>query len=188
MTREDDTAPKKVSKPKGAGATPAQKPSASDKPRKEAQKTIKRATAPKKAARARPCDGNASSSSAMDRGGAIVLTASVAGVKGMAGRSVYSATKAALRSFGRTFATELAPRGIRVNTISPGPIDTPIFGKTGLSPEQVEAFVKDIASRIPLGRQGRAEEVAAAALFLASDDASFTTGTELFVDGGMADL
>ena len=102
--------------------------------------------------------------------------------------SVYAATKAALRSLGRTFAGELAPRGIRVNTISPGPIDTPIMGKTGMSDEQIAGFMDGLKAQIPLKRIGRSEEVAAAALFFASAESSYTTGAELFVDGGMVDI
>ncbi len=124
----------------------------------------------------------------MSDGGSIVLTASVSGVQGGGGQTVYAATKAALRSFGRTFAAELAPRRIRVNTVSPGPIETPIFGKIGVPAEQMEAMVKNMTARIPLGRVGQPNEVAAAALFFASDDSTFTTGAELFVDGGMVDI
>ena len=121
-------------------------------------------------------------------GGSIILTASVAGTTGTPNTTVYSATKAAVRSFGRTFAAELAPRRIRVNTISPGPIETPIFGKTGLSAEQLAGFAESMTAAIPLKRFGQADEVAAAAVFLASDDSSFTTGAELFVDGGLVDV
>jgi len=99
--------------------------------------------------------------------------------------SVYSATKAALASFGRTLAAELAPRRIRVNTITPGPIDTPIVGKMGLSPEQMAGFAQRVANG-PLGRPGAPEEIAAAALYYASDGSKFTTGTELRIDGGIA--
>jgi NAD(P)-dependent dehydrogenase (short-subunit alcohol dehydrogenase family) len=121
-------------------------------------------------------------------GGAIILTSSVAGAGGgLPGATVYGATKAALRSFGRTFARELAPRRIRVNTISPGPIDTPILDKGGFTPAQKDAFLSGAATRIPLGRAGTSPEVAAAALYLAAD-ATFTTGAELFVDGGLIDL
>jgi NAD(P)-dependent dehydrogenase (short-subunit alcohol dehydrogenase family) len=121
-------------------------------------------------------------------GGAIILTASVAGAAGgLPGASIYGATKAALRSFGRTFAKELTPRGIRVNTISPGPIITPLLDREGFSPAQKEAFIAGAKTRIPLGRTGTAEEVAAAALYLAAD-ATYTTGAELFVDGGLIDL
>ena len=120
-------------------------------------------------------------------GGAIILTASVAGAGGgLGGSTVYGSTKAALRSFGRTFARELTPRGIRVNTISPGPIVTPILDK-GLTPAQKDSFIEGAKSRIPLGRTGTAAEVAAAALYLAAD-ATYSTGGELFVDGGLIDL
>ncbi|WP_428393941.1 SDR family oxidoreductase [Lichenicoccus sp.] len=124
----------------------------------------------------------------MSDGGAIILTASVSGSTGGSASSVYSATKAALRSFGRTFAAELAPRRIRVNTISPGPIETPIFGKVGLSDEQLAEMTKDMVARILLKRTGRAEEIATTALFFACDDSSYTTGAELYVDGGMVDI
>ena len=106
---------------------------------------------------------------------------------GFGGGTVYGATKAAVRSFGRTFAKELTPRGIRVNTISPGPILTPILDKNGFTPAQKDAFVEGAKTRIPLGRTGEAEEVARAALYLAAD-ATYTTGAELFVDGGLIDL
>jgi NAD(P)-dependent dehydrogenase (short-subunit alcohol dehydrogenase family) len=125
---------------------------------------------------------------AIPDGGAIILTASVAGANGgLPGATVYGATKAALRSFGRTFAKELLPRGIRVNTISPGPIVTPILDKNGFTAAQKENFIAGAASRIPLGRTGTEAEVAAAALYLAAD-ATYTTGAELFVDGGLIDL
>jgi NAD(P)-dependent dehydrogenase (short-subunit alcohol dehydrogenase family) len=125
---------------------------------------------------------------AISDGGSIILTASVAGASGgLPGSTIYGATKAALRSFGRTFAKELLPRGIRVNTISPGPIVTPILDKHGFPPAQKEAFIAGAATRIPLGRTGTESEVAAAALYLAAD-ATYTTGTELFVDGGLIDL
>jgi NAD(P)-dependent dehydrogenase (short-subunit alcohol dehydrogenase family) len=125
---------------------------------------------------------------AIPDGGAIILTGSVAGASGgLPGAGVYGATKAALRSFGRTFARELAPRRIRVNTISPGPIVTPILDKGGFTPAQKDAFIAGAATRIPLARVGTSGEVAAAALYLAAD-ATFTTGAELFVDGGLIDL
>jgi NAD(P)-dependent dehydrogenase (short-subunit alcohol dehydrogenase family) len=121
-------------------------------------------------------------------GGAIILTASVAGAAGgLGGSTIYGSTKAALRSFGRTFAKELTPRGIRVNTISPGPIVTPILDKNGFTPAQKDAFIEGAKSRVPLGRTGTPAEVAAAALYLAAD-ATYTTGAELFVDGGLIDL
>ncbi|HEX3406836.1 MAG TPA: SDR family oxidoreductase [Caulobacteraceae bacterium] len=125
---------------------------------------------------------------AIPDGGAIILTASVAGAGGgLGGGTVYGATKAALRSFGRTFAKELLPRGIRVNTISPGPIVTPILDKSGFTAAQKDAFIEGAKTRIPLARTGTPEEVAAAALYLAAD-ATYTTGAELFVDGGLIDL
>ena len=121
----------------------------------------------------------------MSEGGSIILTSSMGAVKGMPGLSVYSATKAALRSIGLTLAAELASRRIRVNTITPGPINTPIAGKMGLSPEQIEGFGQMVANG-PLGRRGEPEEIAAAALYYASDESKFTTGTELRVDGGIS--
>jgi len=121
-------------------------------------------------------------------GGSIILTASVAGASGgLAGSAVYGATKAAVRSFGRTFAKELLPRGVRVNTISPGPIVTPILDKGGFTPAQKQAFIEGAKTRVPLGRTGEPQEVARAALYLAAD-ATYTTGAELFVDGGLIDL
>jgi NAD(P)-dependent dehydrogenase (short-subunit alcohol dehydrogenase family) len=125
----------------------------------------------------------------MPDGGSIVLTSSMAQGLGMPGLTVYAASKAALRSLGRTFAAELAPRNIRVNTITPGPIETSIWGKTpGTSAEAVSAMKARYAARVPLKRLGRPDEIANAALFLASDEASFTTGIELPVDGGQLDL
>ena len=120
-------------------------------------------------------------------GGAILLTASMVTSIAEPMASVYSATKAALRSFGRSLASELAPR-IRVNTVSPGPIETPIFGKLGLPSEVVQAFAADMLQRNPLKRIGHVDDVAKAALFLLSDQSAYTTGIELFVDGGMASL
>jgi NAD(P)-dependent dehydrogenase (short-subunit alcohol dehydrogenase family) len=121
-------------------------------------------------------------------GGSIILNASVAGSKGIEAFSVYSATKAAVRSFARTWTTDLKARKIRVNTISPGPIDTPILETTGLSQGELDQLKTTLASSVPLGRMGRADEIAKAALFLASDDSSFVTGIELFVDGGLAQV
>ena len=118
----------------------------------------------------------------MGSGGSIVLTTSVAADLGMASTSVYSATKAALSSLARTLANELAPRGIRVNEVSPGPIETPIFGKIGLTAEQVDGM----SALVPLKRLGTAEEVARAALFLASADSSFLLGAKVRIDGGLA--
>ena len=120
-------------------------------------------------------------------GGSIILTASTAASSGGPNMSIYSATKAAVRSFSRTFAAELAPRNIRVNTLSPGPIETPIFGKSGLNQAQIDGFIDGIKARVPLGRIGHVDEVAKAALFLAAD-ATFTTGSELIVGGGLVDI
>lgn len=120
-------------------------------------------------------------------GGAIILTASVSASLGGVGMSVYSASKAALRSFGRTLAAELAPRNIRVNTVSPGPIETPIFGKTGLTAEQIDEFREAVKITVPLKRVGKPEEVAVAVLFLATD-ATFVTGEELIVGGGQLSI
>ena len=119
----------------------------------------------------------------LNRGASIVLTGSTAAYNGTPGFSVYAATKAAVRSLGRTWAAELVGRGIRVNTIVPGPVETP--GLTGRAPAgQEQAQLADEAATVPMGRVGRPEEVANAVLFLASDQSSFVTGIELFVDGG----
>ena len=122
----------------------------------------------------------------MGTGGAIVLNASVAAAKGNPAGSVYGASKAAVRSFGRTMAAELVTRGIRVNVVSPGPIETPLFGRVeGLS-EQAAADLKVAwADRNPMKRFGTVDEVAAAVLFLVSDAASYVTGVDLLVDGGL---
>jgi NAD(P)-dependent dehydrogenase (short-subunit alcohol dehydrogenase family) len=120
--------------------------------------------------------------------GSIILNASIAGSKGIEAFSVYSATKAAVRSFARSWTVDLKPRGIRVNAISPGPIDTPIFNGLGATKEEVGQIKTNLASGVPLGRLGRPDEIANAALFLASDDSSFVSGIELFVDGGMAQV
>ena len=120
----------------------------------------------------------------MRDGGAIVVNTSVNNSMGMPGTMVYAATKAAARSLVRTLAGELAGRRIRVNAISPGPVETPIYGKLGLAQEEVQAIAGSLISKIPLQRFGSAEEVAKAALFLASEDAAFVTGAELVADGG----
>lgn len=122
--------------------------------------------------------------SVLSDGASIILTSSAGALRGIPGLSAYSASKAALRSLGITLAVELAPRKIRVNTITPGPINTPIGGKMGLTPEQMAGFGEMIA-RVPLKRPGEADEIAAAAIYFASDDSRFTTGTELVIDGGL---
>ena len=125
--------------------------------------------------------------SLLNPGASIVLAGSTAAYNGTAAFSIYAATKAAIRSFGRTWAAELIPRGIRVNTVIPGPIETP--GLTGLAPAgQGQQLLDGEAAKVPMGRVGRPEELAAAVLFLASDQSSFITGTELIVDGGLTDL
>lgn len=125
-------------------------------------------------------------------GGSIVLNASTAGSKAADGFSVYGATKAAVRSFTRSWAAELKHRKIRVNAISPGPIDTPglrgFVSGLAQSEKQIEQVKTSIISSVPLGRMGTPDEVAKAVLFLASDDSSFITGIELFIDGGMAQI
>jgi NAD(P)-dependent dehydrogenase (short-subunit alcohol dehydrogenase family) len=121
-------------------------------------------------------------------GGSIILNTSISAHTGMATSSVYSATKAALLTLARTLSTELVPRKIRVNAISPGPIATPIFGKTGMTTEQIDGFKTSIQSQVPMGRLGEASEIAKVATFFASDDSSFVLGAELIADGGMITL
>ncbi|HET9695575.1 MAG TPA: glucose 1-dehydrogenase [Terriglobales bacterium] len=118
------------------------------------------------------------------RGGAIVLNASIVSVQGSPNFSVYSASKAAVRSFARGWTSDLKSRGIRVNVVSPGPIDTPGLSGLAQNEEQKKALYSQLAADVPLGRLGKPEEIAKAALFLASDDASYIAGVELFVDGG----
>jgi NAD(P)-dependent dehydrogenase (short-subunit alcohol dehydrogenase family) len=115
-------------------------------------------------------------------GGSIILNASIAASKGVPAFGVYNASKAAVRSFARTWTVDLKERGIRVNALSPGTIDTPILD--GIPKDKLDEFV----AMIPQGRMGRPEEIATAALFLASSDSSFVTGSELFVDGGTAQV
>ncbi|WP_437947470.1 glucose 1-dehydrogenase [Sorangium sp. So ce296] len=121
-------------------------------------------------------------------GASIILNGSTAASTGSPAFSVYSATKAAVRSFARTWALDLKDRGIRVNVLSPGPIDTPGLRGLGATEEQARQIKASLVASTPLGRLGLPEEVAKAAVFLASDDSSFTNGSELFVDGGMAQV
>jgi NAD(P)-dependent dehydrogenase (short-subunit alcohol dehydrogenase family) len=123
-----------------------------------------------------------------DVGGSIILNASIGSSKGVQESSVYSATKAAVRSFARTWTVDLRHRKIRVNAISPGPIDTPIFSNLLQNEEQSEQFKKNIVNTVPMERMGSPDEVAKAVSFLASDDSSYITGIELFVDGGLAQI
>jgi NAD(P)-dependent dehydrogenase (short-subunit alcohol dehydrogenase family) len=124
----------------------------------------------------------------LNDGASIILNTSVADSQGTVGASAYSATKAALRSLARTAAAELAGRGIRVNTVAPGPIVTPIFGRTGLPKEAIDEFAKEIVAKVPMKRFGQPEEVAGAVAFLASQDASYITGVEINVDGGLGQV
>jgi len=124
----------------------------------------------------------------MPDGGSIILNASIVATKGFENFSVYSATKAAVRSFARTWTTDLKARKIRVNALSPGPIATPGIDTLAGGKEQSEQFRAGMAAGVPLGRVGEPDEIAKAAVFLASDDSSYVTGIELFVDGGMAQV
>jgi NAD(P)-dependent dehydrogenase (short-subunit alcohol dehydrogenase family) len=124
----------------------------------------------------------------MPDGASIILNASVVGSKGLSSNSVYSATKASIRSFARTWTTDLKHRGIRVNAISPGTIDTPGLNNLLASGEAGEQRRKMVASAIPLGRFGRPDEVAKTVVFLASDESSYIAGAEIVVDGGFAQV
>jgi len=124
----------------------------------------------------------------MPDGSSIILNASIVGSKGLSSNSVYSATKAAIRSFARTWTTDLKDRRIRVNAISPGTIDTPGLNNLLASADAGKERVKMIQTSIPLGRLGLPDEIAKAVVFLASNDASYITGAELFVDGGFAQV
>jgi NAD(P)-dependent dehydrogenase (short-subunit alcohol dehydrogenase family) len=124
----------------------------------------------------------------MPDGGIVLLCGSNASQAGVPGFSTYSATKAAIRSFARTWTMELKDRKIRVNVISPGPIDTPLWNSNNLPEEVAEQIKKQIVSMVPANEMGRSEDVAKAASFLASNDGRFIRGIELFVDGGMASV
>ena len=125
----------------------------------------------------------------MPEGGSIVINGSMVSVKGMSAFSVYAATKAALRSFARTWSVDLKGRNIRVNVVSPGTIVTPGYkNELGLNDEQIRLMEEQSAASTPLGRTGTPDEVAKAVVFLASDDSSYVTGIELFVDGGAAQI
>ena len=125
----------------------------------------------------------------MRDGGAVIINGSMVSIKGVPAFGVYAATKAALRSFARTWSMDLKGRNIRVNVISPGTIVTPGYKtELGLSDEQIEQFEEQAAATTPLGRTGTPDEVAKAVVFLASDDSSYISGIELFVDGGAAQI
>jgi len=121
-------------------------------------------------------------------GGSIILTSSNANELGVPGLTAYAASKAAVRSFARGWTMELKDRKIRVNSMSPGPIETPALEKVGLPPEQVEQAIAGFTSQVPLGRRGKPEEIASVVVFLASDESSYITGVDLPVDGGMAQV
>jgi NAD(P)-dependent dehydrogenase (short-subunit alcohol dehydrogenase family) len=124
----------------------------------------------------------------MTGGGSIILVGSGMHVMGIPGHTAYAATKAALRSYARTWAAEFKDRGIRVNTLSPGVTDTPILDSQSSTPEERDALVNMYLSMIPIGRLARAEEMASAAVFLASDQSSYMTGADLMNDGGVAQV
>lgn len=124
----------------------------------------------------------------MPDGSSVILNASIVSIKGMPAFSVYSATKAAVRSFARSWTTDLKARKIRVNAVSPGPIETPAIDAIAGSAEGAKEFKAGMAAQVPLGRMGDPDEIAKAAVFLASDDSSYVAGVELFVDGGMAQV
>lgn len=124
----------------------------------------------------------------LNDGASVILTTSGSNVMGMPDTSVYAASKAALRSLARTLSAELIDRGIRVNAVSPGPIETPIFGRMGLTQEQIEGFGESVIQQVPMKRFGKPEEIANAVVFLASADSAYVLGTELVVDGGITQL
>ena len=124
----------------------------------------------------------------MRDGGTIVINGSMVSVKGMPAFSVYAATKAALRSFARTWSVDLKGRGIRINVVSPGTVITPGYKRSGLTDAQIDQLKEGVAARTPLGRVGTSDEIANAVVFLASDESSYMTGADLFVDGGAAQV
>jgi len=124
----------------------------------------------------------------LNDGASVIFTTSAGNQKGMPGMSAYLATKAAVRSFARTLSAELVGRRIRVNAISPGPVETPIFGRIDMPQEQAQEMTRQITSMIPLGRFGAADEIAEPVVFLAAPESSFVLGSELVVDGGLSQL
>ncbi|QLE00062.1 SDR family oxidoreductase [Galbibacter sp. BG1] len=121
----------------------------------------------------------------MKEGSSIILNTSVVTEQGMPGASVYSAAKAAVQSLLKTFAAELSEKKIRVNAVSPGPIETDFFNKTGMNDEEQQGFAETVLGKVPMGRFGKSKEIADAVLFLASENASYIHGTEIYIDGGM---
>ena len=124
----------------------------------------------------------------LKEGSSVVINTSVVNEIGLENGAVYAATKAAARNLARGFAAELAPKGIRVNAVAPGPIETPIFDKTGMPKEALDDFATTMVGKIPLKRFGKPEEIAATVAFLGSGDAAFITGAEIPVDGGMTQV
>lgn len=124
----------------------------------------------------------------LNEGAAIIINSSVVNQTGVQSASIYAATKAAVRSFARTLTTELVERGIRINVVSPGPIVTPIFGRTGLPKEAIDEFARTVKEQVPMKRFGKAEEVADTVLFLATPESSYITGVDLNVDGGLGQV
>ena len=124
----------------------------------------------------------------LNDGASIIINSSVVNQTGTPNASVYAATKAAVRSFARTLTSELVERNIRVNVVSPGPIVTPLFGRTGLPQEAVDEFAKQIVAKVPMKRFGQPEEIASTVLFLATPEASYISGVDLNVDGGMGQV
>lgn len=122
----------------------------------------------------------------MGKGGSVIFTSSCLADMAMPGSSAYSTSKAAVNSLVKVLSAELAPRAIRVNGVSPGPVNTHIYGRMGMAPEQLEAFAGQIQGQVPLGRFGDPAEIARAVVFLASPDASFVVGANLTADGGMS--
>lgn len=124
----------------------------------------------------------------LNDGASIIINSSVASESGLTGGSIYSATKAAVRSFARTLTAELAGRGIRINVVSPGPIQTPILSRNGLSQEAIDDVARYLVSKVPMNRFGKPEEVADTVLFLAASESSYITGVDINVDGGMGQV
>lgn len=124
----------------------------------------------------------------MAKNSKVVLNASVVNIKGMPGASVYSATKAAVRSFARTWTAEIPVDQVRFNVLSPGPIETPIYSKLGMPKDQLDAFASNMANTVPIKRFGSADEMAKVALFLATDDSSYIAGADIMADGGFGQV